>query len=206
MKKYIVNDYTITFDEINHQYYLDGIKIASISSIANSFYPNKQTKRVDAKILEEAALKGNLLKEKIHKYETETIKTYDAEMQSYITLKNQHQFFMVDFSPLVLLRHQGTIIAAGRFDMVVESPFINGLGLVSVKRSSHIREDYLNFQLNLYKLAYEQTYKKPLHYLKCIHIRNRHHAYLDIALNQEMTKQMLDDYLIKYPIDYRLYL
>jgi hypothetical protein len=206
METYILNDYTISFDETNHQYYLDGIKIASISSIVNSFYPNKQTKKVDSKILEEAALKGNLLKEKIHKYETETIKTYDAEMQSYIALKNQHQFHMVDFNPLVLLRHQGTIIAAGRFDMVIKSPFINGLGLVSIKRTSHIREDYLTLQLNLYKLAYEQTYKKPLRYLKCIHIRNRHHTYLDIALNQERTHQMLDEYLIKYPADYRLYL
>ncbi|MFP4286734.1 MAG: hypothetical protein ACLFRI_03455 [Candidatus Izemoplasmataceae bacterium] len=206
MKTYYLNDHTITFDESHHQYYLDGIKIASISQITNAFFTNNQIKKVDAKILEEAALKGNLLKEKIHAYENDKIKTFDAEMQSYIALKNQHQFEMIDYNPLVLLRHQGTIIAAGRFDMVVQSPYMKGMGLVSIKRTSHLRMDYLTFQLNLYKLAYEQSYKTKINYLKCIHIRNRHQDYLDIVLDQNKTKLMLDDYLAKNPLDYRLYL
>ena len=77
---------------------------------------------------------------------------------------------------------------------------------MDVKRAAHIDEKRLTLQLNLYKLGYEQTYKEKINYLKCIHIRNRYHRYLDIPKNKEFTKETLDKYIEKHPIDYTRYL
>ena len=199
MKTYQLNDHTITFDEAQHQYWVDGYRVYSISQIVRILL-KAPYKNVDEAILKIAAEKGNALRERIARYERYNEKNYHPEMQGYIRLKHQHQFTVLTQDPLVLLFHQGCVVAAGRFDMLVSSPYIKGIGLADIKRMAHIQEDHLLLQLNLYKLAYEQTYKKRIHYLKCIHIRNREAAYLDVLVNPAYTKKMLDDFVKTHPI------
>ncbi|MFH5882259.1 hypothetical protein [Liberiplasma polymorphum] len=201
MEHYYIDDRCIRFDSVNHAYFIDDKPILSISQIVRELYGNPY-KRVDPEILKKAALKGNALKDMILDYETHDIKTFHVEMQGYIAIKRHHQFVMIESSPLVLLKHHGAIIAAGRFDMIVQSPFIDGLGLVGIRRMAHIHEEQLKLQLNLYKLAYEQTYKKRVSYIKCIHIRNRNHTYLDIAVDSSFVKEKLDLFVKTHPIDY----
>jgi hypothetical protein len=123
-------------------------------------------------------------------------------MQGYLALKTQHQFDVLKTGLIILLHHQGIIIAAGRFNMIVESPYIKGQGIADVKRRLHLDEERLMLQLNLYKLGYEQTYKQKIHYLKCIHIRNRYHHYVDIPENKEAALALIDTYIERHPIDY----
>lgn len=201
MKYYTINDYTVGFDSETHQYLVDGKPVVSISQIVSSIYP-LHYKNVDPELLKKASEKGNQLRDMIEAFERFGNKTYHPEMQGYLALKNQHQITVVESEKIVLLYHHGAVIAAGTFDMIVESPYIKGLGIADVKRMRFLHEERLKLQLNLYKLAYEQTYKKRINYLKCFHIRNRYHAYIDIAVDVDFTKKVLDRYITKNPIDY----
>lgn len=201
MRHYTINEHAIAFDEDNHHYFVDGKRVASISQIVSSIYPIHY-KNVDPAILKKASEKGNQLRDMIEAFERFGNKTYHPEMQGYLALKNQHQITVVESEKIVLLHYHSAVIAAGTFDMIVESPYLKGIGIADVKRMSFLHEERLKLQLNLYKLAYEQTYKKRISYLKCFHIRNRHHAYIDVPIDAIFTKKVLDQYIIKNPIDY----
>lgn len=205
MIHYEINDYTVAFDPENHDYFVDGIKVASVTDIVDEMLP-RTFKKVDPEILKKAALRGLELHDMIENYERHGTKVYHKEMQGYLALKTQHQIHVLENEKLVLVHHHGVVIAAGRFDMIVESPYIKGLGIADVKRMAHIDELRLKLQLNLYKLGYEQTYKQKISYLKCIHIRNRYHQYLDIPKDKNHTLDILDAYIEKHPIDYTMYL
>lgn len=201
MEDYIIQNHEILFDAHHHYYYVDGLRVASISQIVSELLPNNY-KNVDPDILNKAAEKGNELHDMIETYERFGQKTYHPELQGYLALKNQYQITVIESEKIVLLYHNNVVIAAGKFDMIVESPYIKGFGIADVKRMAHFHEDRIKLQLNLYKLAYEQTYKKRIHYLKCFHIRKRYHAYIDIPVDRTYTKEMIDKYITKHPIDY----
>ena len=194
-----INDHVVTFDPHHHQYTVDGVNVVSVTQIVDALMP-KMYQRVDPEILRIAALRGTELHDMIERFETKGEKTYHVEMQSYLSLKAQHQFQVIDNEKIVLIYDGGQVVAAGRFDMIVKSPYIKGLGIADVKRMAHLNEERLKLQLNLYKLGYEQTYKKKIHYLKCIHIRYQHHQYVDVMVDANYVKTMLRRYLSLNPI------
>jgi len=205
MQTYRINAHDVLFESENHQYIVDGRHVPSITQMIDDMSPSRAPK-VDAEILKKAAKSGNDLKRMIMNYETEGLKTYHKEMQSYIALKRQHQLDAVHTQPIVLLYDSGVVIAAGRFDMVVRSPYIKGLGITNIKRSRHLNHERLTLQLNLYKRAYEQTYRKRIDYLKCIHIRNRYNQYVDIPLNHKEAHALIKSYTDKHPLDYEAFI
>ncbi len=196
-----INDCEVLFDPIKHEYTVDGVTVVSVSKIVDALLP-KNYKRIDPEILRIAAEKGTELHDMIERYETTGEKTKHVEMQSYLAVKAQHQFEVIENEKIVLIYDHGQVVAAGRFDMIVKSPFIRGFGIVDVKRMAHLDDNRLKLQLNLYKLGYEQTYKKKTHYLKCIHIRKRHHHYHDIPIDIAYAKTMLKTYLKHHPQPY----
>jgi hypothetical protein len=201
MKQFTIAGHKIEFNPETHQYIVDGFFVESISKLVDYHYP-RNTKKIDPEILRIAAEKGNELHDMIEQYERFKTKTYHPEMQGYIALKNQHQIDVIDNEKIVLLHHHGVIIAAGTFDMIIQSPYIKGLGIADVKRMAHLDEARIKLQLNLYKLAYEQTYKQRIDYLKCFHIRKRYRAYIDVPVDSDFTKHILDEYIKNNPIDY----
>lgn len=205
MEHYRIQDYDVSFDPENHRYRVDGKPVPSITQIISEILPVKR-KKIDPAILKKAADRGNELRAMIENYETRGHKTYHPEMQGYLALKTQHQFDVLETGTLILLHHHGVIIAAGRFNMIVESPYIKGQGIADVKRRLHLDEERLMLQLNLYKLGYEQTYKRKIHYLKCLHIRNRYHRYIDIPENKQAALDLIGKYLDKHPLDYHEWL
>jgi|GEM_PF-699861 len=201
MEHHRIGEHELSFDPLNHQYFVDGKAVVSISQIVDESLP-KTYKNVDPEILQKAAEKGNTLRHMIDCYETDGLKTYHPEMQGYIALKSEHQIDVQKRKVFVILFHHGLVIAAGRFDMVVSSPYMRGKGIAQIKRMAHFDEERVMLQMNLYRLAYGQTYKQRIDYLKCIHIRNRYRQYVDIALNQATAKQALEQYVKKNPVNY----
>lgn len=202
---YEIGDYTLDFDPENHDYYVDGDKVASVSDIVDELFP-RSMKKVDPEILKKAAERGTELREMIENYERRGGKTYHKEMHGYLALKTEHQIQILETKIPVLIHHHGVVIAAGRFDMLLKSPYIKGNGIAQIKRAAHIDKKRLELQMNLYKLGYEQTYKQKIHYLKCIHIRNRYRSYLDVMKHKALTFDKLDAYIENHPIDYTKYL
>jgi len=196
-----IEDYIVEFDPITHTYKVDGKPVISVTQLVDEVLP-KRYKKVDPEILKKAAERGTQLHDMIEQFEVNGVIHPSLEMKSYMRLKRQHSFESIENEKMVVIAHFGVPIAAGRFDMVVKSPLIRGIGIADVKRTLHIAEDHLKLQLNLYKLGYEQTYKKPVHYLKCIRVRNAFNEYLDVPVDKEFTRQKIEEYLKKHPIDF----
>ena len=196
-----IEDYVVEFNPANHTYKVDGKPVISVTQLVDSVLP-KRYKKVDPEILRRAAERGNELHDMIEQFEVNGVVSSSIELRSYMNLKRQHSFEALENEKMVVISHFGVPIAAGRFDMVVRSPLIKGIGIADVKRTLHIAEEHLKLQLNLYKLGYEQTYKKPVHYLKCIRVRNRFNEYLDVPVDKEFTRLKIEEYLEKNPIDF----
>ncbi len=199
-----IGDHQVTFDPEQHQYTVDGRSVPSISRIVETLRPRRQA-RIDPEILQMAATRGNTLKQNILDYEQRGRKVSDKELQSYHSLKRLHQFSALKTDTVVLLFKDGIVVGAGRFDFLVASPHIDGKGLASIKRSLHLDTQRLQLQLNLYRLGYEQTYRQRIDYLKCMHIRGRNGAYVDIPIDRPLAERALETYLEKHPPDYTAY-
>lgn len=194
-----VGEHLVTFDSETHTYAVDGKPVISVTQLIKDVLP--QTYRnVDPEILRRAALRGTELHDAIEQFEVAGEMSDLLEFKYYRKLKRQHQFEVKKSEQMVVIKHHGMIICAGRFDMVVKSPHIKGKGIADVKRTAHLFQDHLKLQLNLYKLGYEQTFKEPIHYLKCIHLRNHHHEYVDVSVDAKFVKYYLDMYVDKHEL------
>ncbi|TVP96739.1 MAG: hypothetical protein EA374_00745 [Acholeplasmatales bacterium] len=200
MTVYKLNDHTIHFDSIKHQYVVDGKPVMSVSQLIATLMPRK-TARIDPIRLEKAAEKGQSLQAMIKDYEAHALKSVHPELTSYLNLKRAHQFDVLDQNCPILIKHHGVVIAAGMFDLLVTSPHQKGQGIAQIKRMIHLDLPRIRLQLNLYKLGYEQTTRQKLHYLKCLHIRHRHAEYIDIPQDTALAKTALNTYWNQHNLD-----
>jgi hypothetical protein len=201
METILLNDYVIEFDPAHHQYRVNNKKVISVTQLIDEVLGRPYLK-VDPVVLQKAADRGTALHDMIERYEKTGDKTSSVEFRSYMALKGQHQIGVLENEKIVVIEAQGTPIAAGRFDMIVKSPFIAGIGIADVKRTLHLNEERLKLQLNLYKRGYEQTYKKKVRYLKCMHIRNQYYNYVDVPVDSAYAEAMIQKYLDRHPIAY----
>ncbi|MDA0872091.1 MAG: hypothetical protein O2987_04385 [Firmicutes bacterium] len=199
MKTFIqVEDYYIEFDAETHQYWVDHVPVISVTQLIKEILPSPY-KRVDPTVLARAAERGTELHDAIEHFEETGEISHLTEFKNYLKLKKQHQIDVVKNEQIVVISHLGVVIAAGRFDMIVTSPFMKGQGIVDVKRMAHLHQTHLSLQLNLYKLGYEQTYKTPISYLKCIHLRGHHYEYVDIMFDKALLQRSLNKYVDLHP-------
>jgi len=196
-----LNDYIIEFEPIKHQYTVNDKKVMSVTQLIDVVL-GKPYKNIDPEILQKAADKGTALHDMIERFERFGDKTPSTEFRSYLALKGQHQVDVLENEKVVVIEAYGVPIAAGRFDMVVKSPYMDGFGIVDVKRTLNLNEERLKLQLNLYKRGYEQTYKKKIKYLKCMHIRNHYFNYVDVLVDPAYTEAMIETFLTHHPIKY----
>lgn len=192
-----IGDFVVTFDPGDHQYTVDNKHVLSVTQLISEMLP-KTYKNVDPGILKKAAEKGIALHDAIERFERYGEVSLLQEFKSYLHMKRFHAIHVIENEKIVVISHHGVPICAGRFDMVIESPHLKGKGIADVKRTAHIFNKHLTLQLNLYKLGYEQTYKEPIHFLKCLHLRYDHADYIDVSVDKTLVKDVLDAYYEKH--------
>ena len=100
---------------------------------------------------------------------------------------------MLDNEVPVILFKDGVPIGAGRLDLVLS---VDGeLGLGDIKRTSVLDKDYLAYQLNLYRIAYQQCYDKEITFLNGIHLKDDIRKVVKIPINEELTWELVDEYM-----------
>ena len=73
---------------------------------------------------------------------------------------------------------------------------MNGeIGGADVKRTSALDKDYLFYQLNLYRIAYRQSYGEEWKFLKGIWLREDKRKFIDLPINEELTNQFIKEFL-----------
>ena len=100
---------------------------------------------------------------------------------------------MVDNEVPVLLSVGDTPVCAGRLDLVIKMD--NKLGGADIKRTSSLDKEYLAYQLNLYRIAYRQSYGKTWEFLRGVHLRDNVRRFVEIPINEEMAMELVKEYM-----------
>lgn len=193
-----IGGHDLEYIDEEHIYLVDGQLVPSITEIVRSAEPDKY-KAVAPDVLARAAEKGTAVHKAIEEYVTEGFECDLPELRGFKFLQKHYRFKPVRAEvPVILFRRcrensTDEPIAAGRLDLVLENT--DGLlGLADIKRTSALDKNYLAYQLNLYRLAYEQTYGGQIDFLAGLHLREDVRKYVPIPLVPMLAVELIDKY------------
>lgn len=201
-----INGYTLEYYDDTHEYLVDGINVPSITQILKTKFGNKYSE-VDENTLKIASIKGTNVHKAIEIYEKTgeelELVTYDKfgiedsntlnELYNYKFLKKKYKFEVLDNEVPVILFYNNVPIAAGRLDLVLK--IIEEIKLGDIKRTSQLDKEYLGYQLNLYRIAYQQCYGTNIQGLVGLHLRDNKRKFVPIPINEEIVMDLIEGYL-----------
>lgn len=184
--------YTLEYIDDTHTYLIDGVIVPSITQIIKAQMPNKYS-GVSREVLNMAAQKGTEVHQAIEDYCTQGKESDLPEVRNFKFLQRQYGFKVIENETPVIIFHDGKPVGAGRLDLVLE---IDGkTGGADIKRTSTLDKEYLAYQLNLYRMAYQQSYGVKWEFLRGIHLRENVRKFVDIPINEPMAYAMLNDFM-----------
>lgn len=194
MEEFEIKGHTLEYLDETHQYLVDGICVPSITQILKMKFGNKYD-GVSKEVLNKASIKGTEVHKSIEEYEVYGIEDKSIEeLRNYKFLKKQYKFECLKNEVPVILFIDGEPVCAGRLDLVLKENDQVGLG--DIKRTSVLDKEYLAYQLNLYKIAYEQCYEEKIEFLRALHLREKTRKYIIIPITEEPLK-LVKEYLEK---------
>ncbi len=195
--------HVLEYEDETHTYICDGIVIPSVTQLIERRFGDKYS-RVPRRILEEAARKGTLLHKAIENAEKSGFAdAYElspeeweiaAEFGSYLFLKQENSLTVEGSELPLLIPYKEKIIAAGRMDILA----VNGdgdHGVVDVKRTSKLDDDYLSYQLELYNRGLLYTYDIKANFHGCLWLRNKAREYRLIEPCETLVDELLEEYI-----------
>lgn len=195
MKSWKINDDILEFDEDGHIYLVNGVVVPSVSQLLNFKFKNKYD-GISENVLKRAADKGIELHEAIEMYCRFGLEKDLVELRNFKFLQKQYNFEVVENEVPIIIYYRKKPVAAGRLDLVLKEG--KDLILADIKRTSVLDKEYLGYQLNLYKIGYEQSYHRSIKYLKGVHLRENIRRYINIPINKKIVVEYLKMALKRY--------
>lgn len=177
----VINGETLEYIDDLHLYLVDGEIVPSITDILKVRF-GKKYKDIDPEILRRAAQAGTAVHEAIQAYIETGKDSALPEVRNFKFLKKAYGFEVLKCEVPVIL-HLDDFTAAGRLDLVLKLG--ETIGGADIKRTSTLDKDYLFYQLNLYRIAYYQSYGVEWEFLKAVHLRNEVRKLVDIPINEQ---------------------
>ena len=188
-----VKGHTVEFLEDSHIYLCDGMILPSITKIMKIKFGNKYD-GIPEEILKRASEKGNRVHKAIEEFEKYNFNDIGCtELKNYKFLKKNYKFECLDNEVPVIIFKDDKPVACGRLDLVLEEQGQVGLG--DIKRTSVLDKEYLAYQLNLYRIGYQQCYGTEISFLRGVHLRDNIRKYVTIPINEKMAISLLEEFL-----------
>lgn len=185
-----VND--IKFTEDGHIYTAGDHRIMSVTTLLHLDNPTKY-EHVSEATLERASEKGTKVHNAIECYVKYGLERDDLqEFRNFKFLQKMFKFEVLDSEVMVLLEHNG-IELVGTTDLVLN--YKGELALGDIKRTSALDKEYLAKQLNLYRLAYQQTYGQEIKHLIGIHLREDKRKLIELPINEDFAKDIIENHI-----------
>ena len=181
----------LEFIETSHTYLYDGVVLPSITQLLKVKFGNKYN-NIPKETLERAAEQGTAVHKAIEDYELHGTESHLPELRNYKFLKKAYKFDCLKNEVPVVLFKDGEAVAAGRLDLVITEGEQIGLG--DIKRTSALDKNYLAYQLNLYRIAYQQCYDKEISFLRGLHLREDTRKYVTLPINENLAYEILNEY------------
>lgn len=184
--------HTLEYFDEGHIYLVDGLVVPSITQLLKVKFGNKY-EHVNRATLERASEAGTQVHDAIQRVcETGEIADF-PEVRNFLFLQKQYGFKVLENEVPVILFLNDEPISAGRLDMVIEMG--GQVGGADIKRTSALDKDYLAYQLNLYRIAYRQCYGIEWEFLRGIHLRDTTRRFVTIPINENITWQLVHEYM-----------
>ena len=174
-----------------HTYIYNGVVLPSITQILKFKFGGKYD-GIPKATLERAAEQGTAVHQAIEDYEQHGIETELPELRNYKFLKRAYGFECIANEVPVVLFKDGEAVACGRLDLVLKEG--DAIGLGDIKRTSTLDKNYLAYQLNLYRIAYQQCYGTEIAFLRGIHLRNDTRKYINLPINESLVNEAINEY------------
>lgn len=188
-----IKGHTVEFLEDSHIYLCDGMILPSITKIMKIKFGNKYD-GIPKEILKRASEKGNRVHKAIEEFEKYNFNDIGCtELKNYKFLKKNYKFECLDNEVPVIIFKDDEPVACGRLDLVLEEQGQVGLG--DIKRTSVLDKEYLAYQLNLYRIGYQQCYGTEISFLRGVHLRDNIRKYVTIPINEKMAMSLLNEFL-----------
>lgn len=187
-----INSHDLEYYDDTHQYLVDGVIVPSITQILQIKFGNKYI-GVNKRVLERASKKGTEVHEAIERYCQTGEETELKELRNFKFLKKKYNFEVIENEVPVILFQNNEPICAGRLDMVIRMD--GRIGGADIKRTSTLDKEYLAYQLNLYRIAYRQSYGIDWKFLKGIHLRDETRKLVNIPINESMALELVKEYM-----------
>ena len=190
MKEWQINNHTVEFIEEQHIYLVDGVIVPCVSNILA--YKFNDYSGVNREVLQRASELGTDLHRSIELYEQQGIESDLKEFKNYLFLKKQFKFENIANEVPVLYEKGGRVLFVGTLDQIVERD--GKLGINDFKRVSAPNKNKIAYQLNFYKMAYEQSYGKQIDFLSFTHLRETVRKFHKLPINEKATMDLLNEF------------
>ena len=192
METWEIKGHTLEYIDETHTYLVDGVIKPSITQILKVKFGNKYDS-VDKDVLQRASELGTATHKAIEDYCKKGIVTDLKELKNFIFLKNTFKFEVLDNEIPIILFVENEPVACGRLDLVLFDKDVFCLG--DIKRTYTLDKEYLAYQLNLYRIGFQQCYGIKIKGLKGLHLREDVRKYIELPINEEMAIDLLNEYL-----------
>ena len=186
-KTYEYENYTLEFDDEAHRYIVNGIITPSVSKLVSlkfDDYPN-----VPKAVLQAAADRGTEMHKAIEVYEKTGKESDLQEFRNYLFLKKHFKIENVENELPVAYFEDGLPVFAGTIDQVCR---IDGVPAINdFKRVSAPNKEKIAYQVNLYRLAYNQTFGVEVKALSFMQLRESVRKFTQLPINEEVIKAFL---------------
>nr|DAJ86926.1 MAG TPA: PD-(D/E)XK nuclease superfamily protein [Caudoviricetes sp.] len=187
IKTYEYENYTLEFDDEAHRYIVNGIITPSVSKLLSlkfDDYPN-----VPKAVLQAAADRGTEMHKAIEVYEKTGKESDLQEFRNYLFLKKHFKIENVENELPVAYFEDGLPVFAGTIDQVCR---IDGVPAINdFKRVSAPNKEKIAYQVNLYRLAYNQTFGVEVKALSFMQLRESVRKFTQLPINEEVIKAFL---------------
>ena len=185
-----MNGHIVEFIPEQHIYVIDGIITPSVSEILAFKFDDYSG--VPREMLQRASERGTELHKAIEEYEKTGETSELKELKNYQFLKKHYGFENIDNEVTVMYERDGRTLYAGTLDQLIK---IDGkLGINDFKRVSAPNKNKIAYQLNLYRLAYEQTFKRKIDFLAFTHLREDVRKFRRLPIDEETALELVQEY------------
>lgn len=185
----LIKGHILEYYDDEHQYLVDGVMVSSITQLLTKKFP-KRFEGVRKDTLEKAAEKGTEMHQDIENYCVSGVEKATKEIRNFKFLMKAYDFFVIDNEVPVILFKDEQPIAAGRLDMIIK--INDAIGIADLKRTSTLDKEYLAYQLNLYRIAFQQCYGIPVKNLHGIQLKDDKRKMVEIPINEYLMEEIWD--------------
>lgn len=186
-----INGHYLEYFDDSHLYLVDGQIIPSVTQIIHQKFKNKY-KGVSEEVLKRGSNHGTAVHEAIENWCVSGAESDLKELYNFKFLMNRHKITVLKNEVPVVLFQDDEPLCVGRLDLVIEQD--NRIGLADIKATSTLDKEYLAYQLNMYRLAYQQSYNTEIEFLKGIHVKDDKRKVVDIPINEKLVLELITEW------------